>query len=273
MDTRKPKLPPMHPMHPWYQLPTAITRFIADASLTADDIGESPCSVYRFSKGGENFFLKTSPPVLAPTTYSVKREAQALQWLSGRIGVPELMAVVDNEYGEAMITRAVPGKPLSARIEAGQPVSHIFLEALRQLQGIPIKDCPLHAGAAIRLKELEYLVSKGLHDQEYVLDQWPGLHDEQDLLRQLHATMPEEDLVFAHGDLGDSNLFVDANDQLYFIDLGRAGIADRWMDIAFAHRNLREDVSGKVADEFLKSLPFVDEPAKREFFMQLDELF
>lgn len=120
--------------------------------------------------------------MLVTTTYSVKREAQALQWLRGRIGVPELVAVADNGYGEAMITRAVPGKPLSVRIEAGQPVSHLFVEALRQLQGLLTKDCPLHAGAAFRLKELEYLVSKGLHEQDYELEQWPGLHSEQGLL-------------------------------------------------------------------------------------------
>lgn len=89
----------------------------------------------------------------------------------------------------------------------------------------------------------------------------------------MHASLPVEDLVFAHGDLGDSNVFVDARDQLYFIDLGRVGLADRWMDIAFAHRNLREDVSEKAADEFLKSLPHADALAKQEFFMQLDELF
>jgi len=259
-------------MHTPDQLPSAITRFIADATLIADDIGESPCNVYRFSKGGERFFLKTSPPVFANTTYSVKREAQALQWLSGRIGVPELVAVAENEYVEAMITRAVPGQPLSARIEAGQPVSHLFLEALRQLQALPTQDCPLHAGAAMRLRELEYLVSHKLHAQEFELDQWPGLHSEQDLIRLLHATLPAEDIVFAHGDLGDSNVFVDDKDQLYFIDLGRAGLADRWMDIAFAYRNLREEVSDKVADEFLASLGFADMPAKREFFMQLDEM-
>lgn len=254
-------------------LPPGIKHFIADATLTSDKIGASPCKVYQFSKGKERFFLKTSTPVYAPTTYSVLREARAIEWLTGRVKVPELVLLAENEYGEAMITRAVPARPLADRIHAGQPVTQLFQEALRQLQNLPIKDCPLHAGAAFRLKELEYLISKGLHEQEYELDQWPGVHDEQDLLMLLHATLPEEDLVFAHGDLGDSNLFVDDKDQLYFLDLGRAGLADRWMDIAFAHRNLREDVSEKVADEFIKSLPYADVPAKREFFMQLDELF
>lgn len=84
----------------------------------------------------------------------------------------------------------------------------------------------------------------------------------------MHASLPVEDLVFPHGDLGDSNVIVDAKDLLYFI-----GLADRWMDIAFAYRNLSEDVSEKAADEFLASLGYADAPEKREFIMQLDELF
>jgi kanamycin kinase len=45
------------------------------------------------------------------------------------------------------------------------------------------------------------------------------------------------------------------------------------MDIAFAHRNLREDVSDKAAGQLLLGLGLPDAPAKREFFEQLDELF
>ena len=66
---------------------------------------------------------------------------------------------------------------------------------------------------------------------------------------------------------------IDGKDQLHFIDLGRGGIADRWLDIAFIHRNLREDISPDAADIFLEELGVRDEPVKREFFEQLDELF
>ena len=95
----------------------------------------------------------------------------------------------------------------------------------------------------------------------------------QDLVARLHATVPQEDLVFAHGDLGDSNLFVDQRDQLHFIDFGRGGLADRWMDIAFAHSALRDDVSAAAAAQFLRQLGLPDAPEKRKFFEQLDELF
>ena len=65
----------------------------------ADEVGESPCDVYRFTRGNDRYFLKISSAVLAPTTYSVVREAQVLQWLSGRLNVPEVVQAGANGGG------------------------------------------------------------------------------------------------------------------------------------------------------------------------------
>jgi kanamycin kinase len=197
------------------------------------------------------------------------REARVLDWLAGRLNVPEVVLTAKSADGEYMVTRCVPGEPLSARIGAQQPVLDLFLEALRQVQAVPAADCPFDASASFRLRELEYLVANSLIADDYDVEKCTP----QELLVHLHATLPREELVFAHGDLGDSNVFVDARDELYFIDLGRGGLADRWMDIAFVHRNLREEVSEDVAADFLDALDQPDAPTKREFFELLDEMF
>lgn len=254
-------------------LPGAIARFVGDARLLRDEIGESPCRVFGFERAGERFFLKWSPAELADTTYSVGREAAVTDWLQGRLGVPELVLAARDERGETMITRAVPGRPLAARIEAGLPVTQLFAEALGQLQSVPIEGCPFDAGIRVRLRELRWLIDHGFAESEPDFSPWPGILTPQDLLSRLHETSPAEELVFTHGDLGDSNVFVDEQDQLYFIDLGRAGLADRWLDIAFAHRNLREEISDAAAACLLDGLDMPDQAAKREFFEQLDELF
>jgi kanamycin kinase len=246
-----------------------IQNFIGDAVLQRDEIGESPCQVHSFRRGNELYFLKTSPLIYSGTTYSVLREAAVLQWLTGKVNVPEVVLTAQDEQQEYMITRAVPGVPLAAYLDDEQRALALLQEALRQMQAIDISGCPFDSSAAVRLRELEFLISQGLIDEDYDFSDWPGLHTPQDLLASLHATLPQEDMVFSHGDLGDSNIFVTANDELYFIDLGRGGKADRWLDIAFAHRNLREDVSATLAARLLTK----DDPAKRRFFEQLDELF
>lgn len=253
-------------------LPSSISRFIGSARLIRDTIGESPCQVFRFNRGGECFFLKRSPVIHAPTTYSVEREAALVQWLAGRLNVPELVLVDRTDVAECMITRAVPGRPLSSVSDAPRQLD-LFHEALRQVQAVSIADCPFDAGAAVRLRELGYLLAHGLAADDHDLRQWPGITTPAALQRHLHATMPVEDLVFSHGDLGDSNVFVDAKNKLHFIDLGRAGKADRWLDIAFIHRHLREEHSSSLAANFLLALDRPDASAKRLFHEQLDELF
>jgi aminoglycoside phosphotransferase len=253
-------------------LPTPIAAFIGDAVLKRETQGESPCAVHRFRKGSDVFFLKCSPAVYASTTYSVQREAAVMQWLSGRLKVPEVVVTGETDAAQYMITRAVPGRPLSM-VMNDQHASLLLQAALRQVQSVPIDDCPFDAGVAVRLRELDYLLARNLVADDHDLEQWPGLATPADLQCLLHATMPCEDLVFSHGDLGDSNVFVDGRDDLYFIDLGRGGKADRWLDIAFVHRELREAMPAKMAANFLLHLGRPDQPEKRLFFEQLDEMF
>ena len=256
-----------------FKLPTAIQHFIGDAVLKADDIGESPCDVYSFQRGNDRFFLKYCPVILAPTTYSVLREARVLSWLTGRLNVPEVVMVDHNDGGEYMITRCVPGEPLQARINDPASITALFHDALRQVQAVSVDDCPFDSSIEVRLRELEYLLIHGLGDINLDLLQWPHLNTGQKLLAHLKSKVLSESRVFSHGDLCDANVFVDAQGNLHFIDLGRGGIADRWLDIAFVHRNLRKKVSEKTADEFLQGLDEPDNSAKREYFEQLDEFF
>jgi aminoglycoside phosphotransferase len=253
-------------------MPPAIAQFIGNATPKRDTQGESPCQVHRFRKGNDVFFLKSSGSVYAPTTYSVQREATVLRWLSGKLPVPEVVMTATDDEAEYMITRAVPGRPLSA-LESDRHASLMLQEALRRVQAVPVDDCPFDSTVAVRLRELDYLLARGLIDEDCDLAQWPGLATPADLRRLLESTIPEEDLVFSHGDLGDSNVFLDGSDDLYFIDVGRAGKADRWLDIAFVHRELREAVSDPMAANFLLHLGRPDAAQKRAFYEQLDELF
>lgn len=260
-------------MHRSFEVPKVIAQFIGNATLVADEVGESPCDVYAFTRGNERYFLKTCAAVYAPTTYSVLREARVLEWLDGHLSVPEVAVATESAEAEFMITRCVPGTPIQARSHDQGVVTELFRDALRQLQAVPIADCPFDSSASLRLNELEYLLARNLCDEAYDFQQWPTLRTPEDLLARLHAALPSEDRVFSHGDLCDTNVFVDAHDQLHFIDLGRGGIADRWLDIAFVYRNVREDFSQDASEVFLKGLGEPDQPAKREFFEQLDELF
>jgi aminoglycoside phosphotransferase len=256
------------PLH----LPPDISGFIGNAALQSDAVADAPCAAYKFRRGTDVFSLKASTPPSAPTGYSVAREADILRWLSGRLGVPELVRAAQHDGYEYMITRAVPGVPLFSLMENEDALVELFLEALRQMQSVAVSDCPFDASASMGRRGYDHLLGNDLIPDDYVLPQWPGPATPADLLPRPMGAVPPENLVFSHGDLGDVNVFVDARDALYFVDLGRGGLADRWLDIASVHRNLREEISARAAAGFLARLGLPDAPAKRQYFGQLDEL-
>ena len=90
----------------------------------------------------------------------------------------------------------------------------------------------------------------------------------------LKTEKPEEELVFSHGDLGDSNIFVKDGKVSGFIDLGRSGRADKWYDIAFCVRSIREDIGEEQYVElFFDLLGIKPDWENIKYYILLDELF
>ena len=74
--------------------------------------------------------------------------------------------------------------------------------------------------------------------------------------------------------LGDSNIFVKDGKVSGFIDLGRSGRADKWYDIAFCVRSIREDIGEEQYVElFFDLLGIKPDWEKIKYYILLDELF
>ncbi|HHV41510.1 MAG TPA: phosphotransferase [Clostridiaceae bacterium] len=87
----------------------------------------------------------------------------------------------------------------------------------------------------------------------------------------------DEDLVFTHGDYCLPNIVVSNDNLSGFIDLGRAGVADRHQDLALAARSLRHNMGSQGSG--LTSLFFHEygirhiDSQKIHYYILLDELF
>ena len=93
-----------------------------------------------------------------------------------------------------------------------------------------------------------------------------------ELYRWLCENKPKEELVFSHGDIS-ANVIVD-DSHYRFYDLARAGIADKWIDIAFCVRDMRDMENGEKYEEmFFKLLNIEPDYEKIEYFILLDEMF
>lgn len=98
----------------------------------------------------------------------------------------------------------------------------------------------------------------------------------------LNANRPLEELVLSHGDFCLPNVFAQGEELSGYIDLGRMGVADKWMDIALCYRSLKHNFFGKYAtkvyedfdpDMLFEVLEIEPDWEKLRYYILLDELF
>ena len=85
----------------------------------------------------------------------------------------------------------------------------------------------------------------------------------------------EEELVFSHGDYCPPNIFIDDNKISGFIDLGRAGIADKWQDIALCVISIEHNFwkNSICIDQLFDEIQLEANWKKIRYYILLDELF
>lgn len=109
-----------------------------------------------------------------------------------------------------------------------------------------------------------------------------GFESPEHLRKRLMTNRPEEELVFSHGDFCLPNIFLSDEKVSGYIDLGMAGIADKWQDIALCYRSLLHNFNGKYAgkqywgfraDVLFEKLGIIPEGYKISYYILLYELF
>ncbi len=248
-------------------------RFVKDTE------GMSPARVYQLIGRNETLYLKASASQYHGTTYDVEREKDMLLWLQGKLPVPEVVHFEQHENTNYLLMRAARGEPGYAYYEKqrdSEKMIRIYCEGIQRFQAVSISDCPFASNIDTRLSELDYLLKNNLADID--TENWEEdtpFDNPQALYAFLKAHQPAEELVFSHGDFGDSNIFI-AHDQISgVIDLGRSGKADKWYDIAFCVRSIQNDLGNQPEhlDLFFNLLGIEPDWEKIRYFILLDELF
>lgn len=233
--------------------------------------GMSPAEVIRCKLKNGCVYIKSSEEKYSKTTFSVKRETDVMQWLSGKLIVPRVIDFGFENNREFVVMSELKGMHIDdLKDDPEKYIAHLA-KAVKLIQSVDISDCPFDSSVNVRLSELQYLMQNGLAS----FDDWEPeteFTDPDELYKWLCKNKPlREELFFSHGDL-TANFFVDGSNY-YFYDLGRAGIADKWLDIAFCIREIRAFGDKKLENKFFQLLNLEPDYEKIEYFMLLDEMF
>lgn len=221
-------------------IPKIIEEYIRNKSYTQDSIGMSSAGVYLF----DDIVLK-----IQKNGPESENEALMLQWLSGKIPVPNTIEQTCENNCSYILMSKCQGKMACDTYYMSQPKRQIQLlaDALHMLWSVDISDCPCKWPLQRRLELAEENV---IHNRVDMDDAQPdtfgpnAFRDPEDLLYWLKENQPEQTQCLSHGDFCLPNIFVLDNLVTGMIDLGKSGISDPWQDVALCCRSLDNNYNG-----------------------------
>jgi aminoglycoside phosphotransferase len=256
-----------------FSLPSELASLLVDCTWERDELGWSEAHVFRLVKpDGTAWYLKTAVGTHAAELH---READVMSWLAGKLPVPRRLLFEKAGEQVFLLMTAVPGVDLTHFNDksdaAKETAVRLLAQGLRQVHSLPIVDCPLDQRLAVKIETARHHMRAGQVD-EANFDSDRSLAETYELLL---ATCPTgEDLVFTHGDYCLPNIVVADGRVSGFIDLGRAGVSDRYQDLAICWRSTNYNFGPGWGDRFLAAygVPQPD-PDKMVFYRLLDEFF
>lgn len=259
-------------------LPKAILAAVGERPYKLDEIGMSGSQVLIF----DDMVLKVQPE-----SAEAQAERSMLDWLRDKLPVPEIYAHEMSDGRSYLLMSRLQGKMCCdlSLINDPKKLVTVLCDGLNKLWSTDISDCPVNASLDRHLAAAEYNVKNGLVDLDNVEPDTfgeNGFRDPEHLLNWLQENRPVEELVLSHGDYCLPNVFADESSVCGYLDLGRAGVADKYRDIAICYRSLKSNLRGSYGDhphvefdvdELFRKLDITPDWEKIRYYILLDELF
>jgi aminoglycoside 3'-phosphotransferase-1 len=249
---------------------------LAGYAWARNTAGESGGAVYLLHGRADapEMFLKHG---VGPVADDITDEMVRLRWLAPHLPVPALAHFARTPEEAWLLMAAIPGQTAWQVLQASPGRRRAVVDALaaflRRLHAIPLHACPFTSDHAWRLAHARARIDAGLVEEDDFDEDRAGWTSVQvwDALQDLLPLAP--DPVVTHGDFSLDNLFIRGDQVVGCIDVGRAGIADRYQDLAIMWSCLGE-FGAPLQERFLKQygIASLDE-RKLRFHLLLDELF
>lgn len=205
-------------------------------------VGESGATVFRRSDGV--VFAKCAD---RPGSRGLRDERDRVSWLSATdVPCAEVVDWCELDAGACLVTTAVNGV-LACDVPSGAvpAVLDSLAHVLGRLHNLPTESCPFDRRLSVTLPVVEDVVRRHAVNVNNLEPAWratppndllAGLRSRLDRARRLEAT----DLVVCHGDACLPNFLIDPEtlDCVGVVDLGRLGVADRYLDLSLVAANV-----------------------------------
>ncbi len=241
-------------------LPKEIACLTAGKAYRREDIGRSGAEILLY----DDMVLK-----IEKTTPAADREYEILRWLDGKLPTPRVIAFVRENGMNYLLMTKISGKMACDAEQNHEDVVKGLAKGIKMLWNVDLTGCPVRWDVNVKLK----LAKEKLAERAEL----------SSLYQALSEHPPKEELVFSHGDYCLPNVFLDGADCIGFLDLGSAGIADKWYDVMMCLWSLSynfktlggmyEEVYQSYEALFFEALGLMPNEEKMNYYAKLDEFF
>ena len=254
-----------------YAFPRVIAEKTAGEAFETDAVGRSDSAVLLF----------TDKVLKIEKTSSVSdNEYAILTCLDGKLRTPRVLSFVrENGFNYLLMTR-LEGKMAFAAEMTQEEISVKLAEGIKLLRNADVSGCPCRRTFLSAMEEAKRRMDDGT--LRGLFPQTEEFADFESLYAYLEANIPEEELVFSHGDYCLPNVFL-SGEEIGFLDLGSAGVMDKDYDVFMCLWSMRYNfvTLGGMSEErfavcksvFFETLGEPENEEKLRFHRLLDEFF
>lgn len=257
-------------------LPPELAQLVRGCRWQQNRDGMSGVAVYHLERlSSPDFYLKVSAD---PVLLDLRPEYERLKWLRGKLPVPEVLyfGQDDERQTQYLLMTALPGRDASQPVLLREPARLVRLlaEGLQMIHAVDWRDCPFMRPLDLIIADAQKRVEGGEVDENDFDDERQGWTARSAFAHMLAARPPVEEWCFVHGDYCLPNILIHNNRISGFIDWGRAGVADRYQDLALAERSILYNLSPQWVQPFFVAYRLDDIDEERiNFYKLLDEFF
>jgi aminoglycoside phosphotransferase len=257
-----------------FRMPSDVERVLRGRDHERVAVGLSRADVFRFDGG---LYLKAVVRNdVDPCFGSLEGECRRLEWLSGKLPIPAVVAFARDESRDYLVLSELAGRHAAAETPSASTMPVVverLAEACRLFHSASAHACPFSESADTLIEQARGRLEAGLVDVEDFDDDRRG-RDPRALFDDLRALRPKrEELVLSHGDFCLPNVILQGGRLAGFVDLGRAGVADRWRDVALCAHDIGERWGVEWGARFVELCGGDPRDEARSFYVLLDEFF
>jgi aminoglycoside 3'-phosphotransferase II len=246
-------------------LPTTIHKIVEGATVIPITIGRSSDDVYRIETN-ETYYLKIG--------VALDSEYEHLQWLDGKLPVPQVIDFEVRNGKQYMLTSEIKGKMLSNLDLPIVQCLELYAEGAHMWHSLPVEDCPFDQTRKTQIETARQNLEAQQINSANFDSRYFG-KSEHELFEDLLNAIPpsDEDPVVTHGDYCLPNILIDPKTAKItgFVDVGTMGVSDRHLDLVLASRSIQYNMGGKYIDHFYELYGIEYDAVKYHFYCILNE--